>query len=451
MKSRRAVGGRDGSTLIVTMLLAVAIMIVIEGLLSYLTSEYRMVHRTFSYGNAIYLAEAGIEEGIAGVNYGANNWAANGWSSLNTTNYTKTTSNFSPAGSSSVVGNYVVNVYGPTNANPVVVCTGIVNAAYASVAGSSNTNVSRTIRATLGKRAIFQWGLLSQNQINLNGNSIYIDSFDSSDPNASNFDYSKGYGQYDSAEKKDNGDVASNGGITNTISVGNADIYGHANTGSGGTVSVGPNGFISALGQAQNGVVDSNRVSHSMNVDLTPPALPSGFNSLANLGSMSGTWSFSGGGSTPVDYTATSINLTGGNSITISSGYVRLYVTQNINVSGSATIHVENGAKLEIYVLGTTSIAGNGVANENYYAMAFQLYGLGTGSISVSGNGQLSGVIYAPQSDVTFSGGGSSGDVVGAVVGKTVTLGGHVNFHYDESLKNSGPSRGYTVVSWQEL
>ena len=36
-------------------------------------------------------------------------------------------------------------------------------------------------------------------------------------------------------------------------------------------------------------------------------------------------------------------------------------------------------------------------------------------SISVSGNGNFAGVIYAPYSTVTVSGGGSSGDMLGAM------------------------------------
>src|SRR5262249_53261522 len=154
---------------------------------------------------------------------------------------------------------------------------------------------------------------------------------------------SNGYGSYDSSKRKDNGDVASNGGITNTISVGNADIYGHANTGSGGTVSVGPSGFIAALGQAQSGVIDSNRVSHSMNVDLPLPTLPTDWSpsNPATPYTVSSTTSLTGGSSTPVDYVINSVSLSGSDKLTIDSGYVRLYVTGNINVTGNATVEIK--------------------------------------------------------------------------------------------------------------
>ena len=39
----------------------------------------------------------------------------------------------------------------------------------------------------------------------------------------------------------------------------------------------------------------------------------------------------------------------------------------------------------------------------------------------------------------------------GASVSYSVKMNGHYNFHYDESLMSSGPSRGYIVTSWREL
>jgi hypothetical protein len=36
------------------------------------------------------------------------------------------------------------------------------------------------------------------------------------------------------------------------------------------------------------------------------------------------------------------------------------------------------------------------------------------------------------------------------VVANSITLGGNVNFHYDEALRNFGGS-GYLVATWREL
>src|ERR1043165_4251339 len=104
LSRRKRRGSESGISLVVTLVLALIIMVALDGFLSYLASEYRMVHRTYSYGTAIYLAEAGIEEGIGMLNYGADNWAANGWSIFQSTNYTKVTNNFTPLGGGSPVG-----------------------------------------------------------------------------------------------------------------------------------------------------------------------------------------------------------------------------------------------------------------------------------------------------------------------------------------------------------
>jgi len=32
-----------------------------------------------------------------------------------------------------------------------------------------------------------------------------------------------------------------------------------------------------------------------------------------------------------------------------------------------------------------------------------------------------------------------------------VTMNGHMNFHYDEALKDWGPDLGYVVSDWNEL
>ena len=61
-------------------------------------------------------------------------------------------------------------------------------------------------------------------------------------------------------------------------------------------------------------------------------------------------------------------------------------------------------------------------------------------SLALSGNGGWTGLIYAPYADMNAGGGGNTiQDVIGAIVVKNITLKGHWNFHYDESLKVNGP------------
>src|SRR5262249_38834326 len=85
--------------------------------------------------------------------------------------------------------------------------------------------------------------LVAKKGINLNGNNIATDSFNSCDPTKSlNGQYAPGI------YSGDNGDIASNQGLIDTISGGNANIYGHAHTGTNtsgqATISFGPNGAV---------------------------------------------------------------------------------------------------------------------------------------------------------------------------------------------------------------
>src|SRR5260221_398093 len=76
--------------------------------------------------------------------------------------------------------------------------------------------------------------------IDLKGNNLRVDSFDSTDNT-----YSTG-GRYDPNKIKDGGNIGTNLGFTNSdaVNIGNADIYGKVATGPGGTVDVGSQGSI---------------------------------------------------------------------------------------------------------------------------------------------------------------------------------------------------------------
>ena len=50
-----------------------------------------------------------------------------------------------------------------------------------------------------------------------------------------------------------------------------------------------------------------------------------------------------------------------------------------------------------------------------------------------------------------MKGGGSSGNVMGSVVAKTISMNGGTNFHYDEALGNLNGGGGYRTSKWKEL
>jgi hypothetical protein len=136
------------------------------------------------------------------------------------------------------------------------------------------------------------------------------------------------------------------------------------------------------------------------------------------------------------------------------TGHATLLVTDSLNISGQGGIFINSGASLSLYVSApTATIGGNGVVNNNSSATSFYYFGMPTNTkISLGGNSQFTGGIYAPDADLTLGGGGNDvNDFVGSAVTRSMTLNGHYNMHYDESLEQNGPVRIYVVTSWNEL
>ncbi|HVV72711.1 MAG TPA: hypothetical protein VHI52_14630, partial [Verrucomicrobiae bacterium] len=139
------------------------------------------------------------------------------------------------------------------SANPVVVARSYVtpptlaqNSTFTAFAVGGvqiqSAPVSRAIQVTCSKGNLFLVAMVAKQTINLNGNNVTTDSYDSSDPTKST------NGQYDSSKYTgDKGDVATNLGIADSLGVGNANINGHAHTGPGSAsdaLQIGPNGHV---------------------------------------------------------------------------------------------------------------------------------------------------------------------------------------------------------------
>ena len=279
---------------------------------------------------------------------------------------------------------------------------------------------------------LFRTALLARGQIDLNGNSLGIDSFDSSDPN-----YSNG-GRYDATRNKDNGDVATNAGLTNSANIGNAKILGRVWTGPGGSVHIGANGSVGdkAWHAGGNHGVKPGWVKNNMNA-LFPIVEPP----------------FTGGGFTPgsgtvdgvaydyvlgsLNYQMSSLNMSSPQRMIVTGNAV-LYVTGNVSLSGSASIIIATNASLRLYVGGASaSLGANGVINQTGYALNFSYFGL-VNNTYFSANGSFIGTVYAPNADVSI--GSLSADIMGACVARSIEMNGHIQWHFDEQLLRVGPA-----------
>jgi len=300
--------------------------------------------------------------------------------------------------------------------------------------------VSRRVEAVVRPVSAFDQAIMSVGVVDLTNQNIVVDSYDSTDPTKST------NGLYDPAKRQENGDIATDGQL---IEAGNAQIYGDVAT-NAGTVS---------------GAANITGVERT---DFYQEPIPVGAPSWSTWNSspslVTGTTTINADatkGSAASRYTLSSISLSGNKTLTVagnpngSQTYIEIYVTGDISVSGTGQIVVQPGVTATIYFAGNVDISGNGVLNSNNQPSDLMLYGIQPPTdtsehVSIGGNSQITASVYAPGHDVTVNGGGTNGHVYGSVVGKTVTMTGVSNLHYDERLGATGVVNNYKIVSWFE-
>ncbi len=246
---------RNGSVLLVTLIIIGILGFTLASYLTLIGTQNRSVMRSQTWNSSIPISEAGIEEAISHLNKNClqsditsstPNWTADGWTTvadgyrmtrwLGDNRYTVTIMIVSPFSES----------------RPAITSEGYVPASLARIGGDvffatvgttveqAPQYVGRKVKVTTIRDGIFTKAMVAKQSIDLNGQNVSTDSFDSQDPSYSTL------GQYDPnpLKTKDSGDVAVNYGVVDTLSLGNANISGHIATGPGGSISIGPNGKV---------------------------------------------------------------------------------------------------------------------------------------------------------------------------------------------------------------
>ncbi|HEX5221700.1 MAG TPA: collagen-binding domain-containing protein [Verrucomicrobiae bacterium] len=228
---------------LVTVLVACGIVSMsIAGYLALITQQSQLSARSQTWNMAIAISEAGVEEGLEHLNsnsadLGADNWNAEGpiYSRTRTfpdgNSYTVTIDNTQPI-SPTITSRAYISTRGFAQNRPQVFV------AAAGINLGASQPLTRAVRVTTSRSGLFLAAMVAKKSIDLNGNGILTDSFDSTLPALST------NGKYDPAKAGDLGDVASNAGIIGVVSVQNANIYGHVHTGPGGTATVGSQGAV---------------------------------------------------------------------------------------------------------------------------------------------------------------------------------------------------------------
>ena len=417
----------------------IATAILSLALASYLSMSQRQsvsVARSQAWNAAIPIAESGVEEALAqlnrGVGAGALNLAANGWEQKSTGTYGPQQRRY--------LGSSFYDVMIVQGAVPVIYSTGYVAAPYGA------SPISRAVEVTTSSNAsLFAVAMVAKDRVDFKGFNSATDSFDSANP-----DFNTN-GRYDPAKARDKGDVASTFGLVN---VGDAKIKGKLQTGPTGSSDVGSNGSVGSAAWVDGGNagIQPGWSANDFNADFPDVLEPfsSGFSPVS--GTVSGTtYNYVLGTD---NYLITSLTFKAKETMYVNGNAV-LYVTGEVLMQGSgdtsSQIIIGPSGSLTLYVGGASAVFTQ--VNNQGNAKTFSYYGLPANTtVSFGDNASFIGTIYCPNADFTIGGGGNDVyDFEGSIMSKTIKMNGHYNFHFDENLARSGPSRGYLATSWKEL
>lgn len=232
----------EASALVATMIFILILALSIGGYMSYVSQQARLGSRSQAWNMSMTVSEAGVEEALEHLNTdGPTNLSANGWTSIGGGTYQMTRS----ISGASYAASYTVQI-NATNVNePWILASAYVTPpaaasatppfffAAANVSTPGSGSVARGVSAVVYRPLYFQTALAARGNINMNGNGVTVDSYDSAS------------GAYGGANVGDQGTVASDGGISNSVGIGNANIFGplYYNPAEP-TPTIGPNGVV---------------------------------------------------------------------------------------------------------------------------------------------------------------------------------------------------------------
>ena len=400
---------KQGSVLVITLVLGVILLATLSSYLMLIGTQKGLVTRSQRWNAALTMAEAGIEEALAQMNASPNDFSLNSWGASGGV--------YGPMAHNLIGGNYSVAIVGA--ATPAVYSTG-----YATVPISGD-KISRRVKVTALKLGLINVALAAKHNIDFGGNGIATDSWNSHDPNLNTG------GHYDPSKTSTNGDVA---GIDGLVNIGNHTINGDLYLGPTATYSSGTNQVLGTIHR------DSNMQFPDV---VLPPA------SWLPAPTASGVHTFTTSGYYTVNDQLPMVINAG---VTVSLDVIKSgsFTPPSIQIHGGTT----NAGTAYIYLDGPNSvgIAGNTAPDASNEPENLYYLGLPSNTdITFSGNSTFVGVIYAPEANLTLNGGGGNVNLIGSSITGNVTINGHYDFHYDESLAKTGLSRGFVINSWQEL
>src|SRR4051794_33345326 len=166
-----------GGILVVTFFITATIFIALGSYLLLVRTQYVSIMRSEAWNNSLAMTEAGVEEAMGQLNPGATtktiavNRAGNGWGSPVNGVYGPVSRNVYTNNSYSVVFTDVPH--------PIIYATG-----YVTLPDVSAT-IKRVLRVATTNIPLFTASMAARTNIDMNGNGVTADSFDSSTTNMS--------------------------------------------------------------------------------------------------------------------------------------------------------------------------------------------------------------------------------------------------------------------------
>ena len=425
-----------GSVLIVTLITCGVIATVLASYLLLLSSRYNLTARSMAWNATMPVLEAGIEEAMTHLQYDTNSPGANGWEAGTYGGQTVNTKTRHFAG-----GSYaLVNIADAGSDNPTIYSSGFAPAPL------GQGYISRTVKVTATRPKRFSAAIAANGLVNMTAGTV-----DS---------YSSCLGAYSTISNGlgTNGSIATNYRAVPAIKVTAGKVYGTVTTGPGGNVTVSGTASVGEkVWNATKTGLEPDWKDDTMNVAFPPNAPPPGpyefWPALTPVG-----------GPIPTNITYLSTGTYSNTSFSSISRYLPmivtgdaiLYLSGNVNPTNATlniggldgNIQIKPGASLTLYVGGRISaISGGGVANSTGQPANFTYYGLNANTnLTVSGSGQFTGTINAPQATLTVNG---TAAIFGAAIVNTYNGNSTGGFHYDECLPGTAPF--LTITGWREL
>lgn len=415
---------KKGSVLLIATLFSAFVAALVAIFLKLALGELKLADSSYMHNALLNLCEGGAEQAAWCLN--ADDWS--GWTKSG--EYTVRRETEIGLGNGKQ-GQVTMIVFLP-DTFPIIFAEARVNL-------PNGRTLQKQVRMELLFRSPFANGMTAKDGIRFVGGNAYVDSFHSA------------LGPYYSATRRDNGSVGSVSVGTDSVDIGNAEIFGFAATG-GADPAVGSQGRIVGFDTPPGVKIDSNRVSTDFYAEFPNVDAPS---TLGATTSLPGTLEIGSPLATsPTVYSLSGMIIKNTKNLVI-KGPVVIVVDGDIDVKGQITL--EPGATVEMYVSGDLTIGGKGVVNETNVSQNFLIVNTntteGATEVKLHGQGALTAAVYAPNSIVDFKGGGGGvGTMYGAVVGQNVFMNGNYNFHYDEALADFLlGKRTFRLADWREI